>query len=255
MPAYQPFILFGRSHQIVLALTVVVPVVLSLLVRATGGRIIERVIRWSLAAAIGGIWIIWFVVFGTKGWLDLGNELPMDLCSWAAIATIVTLIRPNQKSYELAYFWALAGTVQGLLRPGIPYDFPEFRFIEFSIFHGGIIVAVLFLTLGCRLRPYPSSLPRVIVWTLVYMAAAGITDWALKVDYGFLRSKPIYPSLFDLMPDWPWYLPVLVVLGLLSAFVYYAPFFLADVIGAKKAGSVAPGLSETLSTTPARKRR
>ncbi len=236
---YQPFVLFERSHQIVLALTVLVPILLAAVFRMTRSAAFERWVRWIFALAIAGAWASWFVVGHEKGWLDPGNELPMDLCSWAAIAAILTLVRPNQKSYELAYFWALAATVQGMLRPGIPYDFPEFRFIEFSVFHGGIIAAVLFLTLGTRMRPYPASIPRVIVWTLIYMALAGLTDWALGVDYGFLRSKPIYPSLFDLMPDWPWYLPVLVVLGLVSTLVCYAPFFLIDLFGGgrKKRGA------------------
>jgi hypothetical protein len=30
------------------------------------------------------------------------------------------------------------------------------------------------------------------------------------------------------MPDWPYYLPVVVVLGALSTLICYAPFFLAD---------------------------
>jgi hypothetical integral membrane protein (TIGR02206 family) len=228
--AYEPFVLFQRSHQIVLVLTVLVPVVLAILVRLAKSATLERTICWIFALAICGAWACWFVVFSKMGWLDMGNALPMDLCSWAAIATIVALVRPQQKIYELAYFWALAGTTQGLLRPGIPFDFPEFRFIEFMVFHCGIIAAVLFLTWGLKLRPYASSLPRVFAWTLVYMAAAGLTDWALNVDYGFLRAKPIYPSLFDLMPAWPWYLPVLVVLGIASMLILYAPFFFADLL-------------------------
>jgi|WetSurMetagenome_2_1015567.scaffolds.fasta_scaffold75165_1 hypothetical integral membrane protein (TIGR02206 family) len=229
--AFQPFVLFGRSHLIVLALTFLVPVVLATTVRLVRSRTLETAICWIFALTIAGTWGAWFVVFSKMGWLDPGNALPMDLCSWAAIATIVTLaFHPQQKSYELAYFWALAGTTQGLLRPGIPFDFPEFRFIEFSLFHGGIIAAVLFLTLGLKMRPQPSSLRRVFAWSLVYMAVAGITDWALKVDYGFLRAKPIYPSLFDLMPAWPWYIPVLAGLGILSLLLFYAPFFIADLV-------------------------
>ena len=231
--AYEPFVLFQHSHIAVLALTVIVPVVLAGLVRGLKSPKLGQAICWIFAAAITIDWATWFVVAGRMGWLDMGNALPMDLCSWAAIATIVALVRPNQKAYELAYFWAMAGTLQGLLRPGIPFDFPEYRFIEFTIFHGGIIAAVLFMTFGMKLRPQPSSLPRVVVWSLIYMAAAGVTDWLLKVDYGFLRSKPIYPSLFDLMPDWPWYLPVLVVLGLFSMLVFYTPFFIADLVRRK----------------------
>jgi len=211
-----------------------VPVVLAILVRGLKRPELGRIVCWVFAVVITLDWAIWFVVFANKGWLDMGNALPMDLCSWAAIATIIALIRPNQKAYELAYFWAMAGTLQGLLRPGIPYDFPEYRFIEFTLFHGGIIAAVLFMTFGVKLRPYPASIRRVIIWSLVYMAAAAVTDGLLKVDYGFLRSKPIYPSLFDLMPAWPWYLPVLVVLGVLSALVFYSPFFVADLFRRKK---------------------
>ena len=232
-PAYEPFVLFQRSHLVVLALTVIVPVVLAGLVRGLKSPKLGQVICWIFAAAITADWASWFVVAGRMGWLDIGNALPMDLCSWAAIAAIVALVWQKQKAYELAYFWAMAGTMQGLLRPGIPFDFPEYRFIEFTIFHGGIIAAVLFMTIGIKLRPRPSSLRRVFVWSLVYMAAAGVTDWLLKVDYGFLRSKPIYPSLFDLMPDWPWYLPVLVVLGVISMLVFYAPFFIADLVRRK----------------------
>lgn len=236
---YPPFVLFGPSHLIVLALTVAIPLVLAGLLRAAKSHALERFLRAAFVLIILGGWALWYVIAHKYGWLDLGNALPMDLCSWAAIATVVTLVRPNQNSYELAYFWALAATLQGLLRPGIDYDFPEYRFIEFSLFHGGIIAAVLFLTIGMKWRPYPASIRRIVIWSLVYMALAGLTDWVLKVDYGFLRSKPIYPSLFDLMPAWPWYLPVLVVLGLISALIYYAPFFLLDLVrgGAKRAAS------------------
>ena len=232
MPQYRPFVLFGRSHEIVLALTVLVPIMLSLLVRAAPSRVLTRSICWIFVLAILGAWAFWYWIATRNGWLDLGNELPMDLCSWACIVTVATLIHPNQKSYELAYFWALAGTVQGIMRPGIPFDFPEPRFIEFSIFHGGIIASVIFLTLGMRMRPYPASIPRVWAWSLFYMAAAGAADWGLGVNYGFLRAKPIYASLYDLMPVWPYYLPVVVVLGALSTLICYTPFFLADRLSA-----------------------
>ena len=232
---YQPFVLFGRSHEIVLALTVAVPVVLSILVRATASRALTRLICWLFVVAILGAWAYWYTIAARNGWLYLGNVLPMDLCSWACIVTVATLIYPNQRSYELAYFWAVAGTLQGILTPDIPFDFPESRFIEFFVFHGGIIAAVLFLTFGMKMRPMPASLPRVICWTLFYALLAGFVDWKYGVNYGFLRAKPSHASLYDLMPAWPYYLPVVVALGLLSVLIYYAPFFLADRVRALRA--------------------
>jgi hypothetical integral membrane protein (TIGR02206 family) len=228
--AYEPFVIFGRSHLIVLALSLAVPVVLAVVVRLAASRTLERVLCWTLALVIGGVWIVWYFVFHRMGWLNIGNALPLDLCSWAAIATIATLVAPNQRSYELAYFWAIAGTTQGLVTPDIPFDFPEFRFIEFSTFHGGIIVAVIFLTLGLKWRPTAASIPRVMGWSLVYMAIAGVADWALQVNYGFLRAKPGHASLYDLMPVWPWYLGVVVVLALISVLICYSPFAVVDLV-------------------------
>jgi len=225
-----PFQVFGPSHKAVLLLIVAVPLALSLLVRVVRNTSLERALCWTFAVIIGGCWATWYIVFTERGWLDRGNALPLDLCSWAAIATIIALIGKSQRSYELAWFWAMAGTVQGIITPDIPFDFPEFRFIEFSLFHGGIIAAVLFLTLGLRMRPYPGSIPRVIGWSLAYMATAAAADWALKANYGFLRAKPGHASLYDLMPGWPWYIGVVVVLAVLSVLLCYLPFFLADAI-------------------------
>ena len=58
-----------------------------------------------------------------------------------------------------------------------------------------------------------------------------LADGLLKVNYGFLRAKPSHASLYDLMPAWPWYIPVVVVLALVAVLVCYLPFFLVDVVG------------------------
>jgi hypothetical integral membrane protein (TIGR02206 family) len=199
-------------------------------VKLTRSTALARAIAWIFAVAIAGVWIAWYIVFMRQGWINLGNALPLDLCSWAAIATVTALVSRHQRAYELAWFWAMAGTVQGIVTPDIPDDFPAFRFIEFSTFHGGIIAGVLFLTLGCGMRVYPRSIPRVIGWSLAYMVAAGLADWLLKVNYGFLRAKPGHASLYDLMPAWPWYIPVVVVLALLAVLICYLPFFIADMV-------------------------
>ena len=223
-----PFVVFGPSHRAVLASIVIVPLVLAALVRLVRSATLSRAIAWTLALVIEGTWVAWYVVFSRMGWINLGNALPLDLCSWAAIATIIALLTRHQKAYELAWFWAMAGTVQGIITPDIPDDFPAFRFIEFSLFHGGIIAGVLFLTLGFGLRPYLRSIPRVIGWSLIYMALAGVADWLLKVNYGFLRAKPGHASLYDLMPAWPWYIGVVVLMALFAILICYLPFALID---------------------------
>ena len=56
----------------------------------------------------------------------------------------------------------------------------------------------------------PASLPRVILATLLYVAAAGAADYALGTNYGFLRGKGDHVSLLTWLAPWPWYIGELV---------------------------------------------
>jgi len=221
-----PFVLFGSSHLIALGLTLAVATALVVIVRQHAPA--DPPIRYTLGLMLLGVWAWWYVLAWSRDWLTIGDALPMNLCDWATIATLVTLFYPNQRSYELAYFWALGGTVQGMLTPDTPYDFPEVRFLIFFVYHGGIIAAVLYLTFGLRLRPWLQSLLRVVLWSFVYLIAAGATDLLLGTNYGFLRAKPAQVTLFDFLSPWPRYITELIALGFLSAALYYLPWFIAD---------------------------
>ena len=225
-----PFVLFGPAHLIAIALAFVVPVVLAAFVRSAGNARLVEIVRWLFAAELIATYVLWYWLLYSRGWMAVGNLLPMHLCDWAAIATFITLVWPNQKTYELSYFWALSATLQATLTPQLAYDFPDSRFVVFFGFHCGVIAAVLYLTLGARMRPYPSSLPRVITWTLFYGVCAGLVDWLFDVNFGFLRAKSTEPSVLDLLSPWPWYIAELVPIGITFILVLYLPFFVADRI-------------------------
>ena len=54
----------------------------------------------------------------------------------------------SQKMAELAYFWGLAGTLQGLLTPNIHQGFPSPVYISFFWNHGFVVISALFLPLA-----------------------------------------------------------------------------------------------------------
>jgi hypothetical integral membrane protein (TIGR02206 family) len=207
-------------------LTLATPLLLAPL--SHGKLPLDRVARFGLAAFLVIGWICWFILFAARGWLTIGNALPLNLCDWALIALVAALLTRNQFAYELGYFWGLGGTLQGMITPDVAYDFPDPQFIFFFIEHGGIIAALLYLTLGTGLRPNPRSLPRVAAASLFYAGVAGIADWALGTNYGFLRAKPPGTTLLSFMAPWPWYIPELVAAGIVSLLIYYVPFAMAD---------------------------
>lgn len=223
-----PFVLFGPAHLVTLSLAILFPLAAGAITRGHPAR--DKMVRWFLAALLVGEWIAFYLVFWREGWLRLQNDLPLSLCDWAQAVLIVALIKPNLRAYELGYFWGLAGTLQGLITPDLAYGFPDVRFFLFMANHAGIIAALLYLTLGTGLRPIPESLPRVIVASLIYPLVAGAADYLLGANYGFLHDKGGHVSLLTLLAPWPWYIGELVLIGLLSIAIYYAPFFLFDVL-------------------------
>jgi hypothetical integral membrane protein (TIGR02206 family) len=222
-----PFVPFGTPHLTALALSVGVPLLLAVLVR-------WRRLQWDQAARIGLAtflalgWISWFILFAHRGWLNIGNALPLNLCDWALIALIAALLTQNRFAYELGYFWGLGGTLQGMITPDIAYDFPDPQFLFFFGEHGGVIAALLYLTLGTGLRPRASSLVRVAAATLFYAFVVGIADWLLGTNYAFLRAKPPGTTLLSFMSPWPWYIPELMAAAALSLMIYYLPFAVLD---------------------------
>ncbi|MFQ3670941.1 MAG: TIGR02206 family membrane protein [Verrucomicrobiia bacterium] len=222
--------LFGPSHLTVIALTFLLPLGLSWLVRSVDRPGLTATINGSLvtllvAAKLAALWLA-----HQRGYLDLQNALPMHLCDWAFFTAVITLIWRARLAYELTYFWGLAGTMQALLTPDLDFDWPDLRFITFFVSHGGIIAVVLYTTVGLRLRPTWRSFWRAVIASQVYLVVTAAVNLLVDANYGYLCRKPENPSLMDYFGPWPWYILTLEVVAILSYLLYYSPFALADAL-------------------------
>lgn len=155
--------------------------------------------------------------------------LPMHLCDWALLITAAALWWQVPRFFEVAYFWGLAGTIQGLLTPAIDPAFPAWRHAAFFAVHSGIVIGVLFLVFARRLRPVPASLPRVWFWSEIYLLAALTVNALTGQNYGFLAHPPITPSLLDVFPRAPWLYVATINAVALGAFaLLYLPWWIID---------------------------
>src|ERR1700677_5090865 len=202
--AFPPFKSYGVSHLAALGVIAVVAAVLVVLALRSGSDGAKRRIAILLALALVLNKVaVYCTIFAIEdqSWT---HALPMHMCDWAAISAIIALLWRGQLAYDLAYFWALGGTLQATLTPDLKYDFPDIRFWTFFISHGGTLVAVAFLTLGLGMRPWPKSLLRILLWSNIYLVAAGTVDWLVDENYGYLRHKPLHASLLAQLGPWPW---------------------------------------------------
>ncbi|MBT8045475.1 MAG: TIGR02206 family membrane protein [Verrucomicrobiae bacterium] len=187
------------------------------------------------ARAKSGITLLTFCCFAAypinqAAWESIGGTasmtaiVPFHLCDVAAFLCGFALITRRPLLCELSYFWGLAGTLQGLLTPNLPYDFPHPVFIAFFMQHGVIVITALLLPLGLGWRPRGRAWLHAFGWILVYAMAAIVVNLVLGTNFGFLMHKPSEASLLDIMPAWPGYVFCLIGLAALMFYLLGLPF-------------------------------
>jgi hypothetical integral membrane protein (TIGR02206 family) len=127
----------------------------------------------------------------------------MQLCDWAAMATIVALVWRKPMAFELAYFWGIAGTMQALFTPAVEITM-DLRTWCFFILHSTIPGGVFWLMFEYGMRPRPRSMWWVLAWSEVYLVCALIANAATGANFGFLAHRPEQKTMLDLFPDPHW---------------------------------------------------
>ena len=229
LPAFQ---FLGIPHITVMILTVVIPVVLAVWVRKKDSPIVTRAVCYCL----GSLLLINEIIHWCYRWHEVGpgvfvqKHLPLHVCGVGVFVTAFALIYRNQFIYEIAYFWGLVGTLQAVITPNLEVAFPNYRFFQYFIVHSGIVVSVLFATLGLKMRPTLRSLFRSFFILNLYAVIIGGVNYLLGANYMFLCKTPITASPFFFAP-WPWYIPILDGVAFLFFFLVYLPFLISDWTG------------------------
>ena len=223
-----PFELFGLAHLIGLG----VVAFLAILIIVLGRRSTEkgkRTLRFVLAGILLVAETSWHIWNYSTGQWTIQEMLPFHLCSALVWLSIYMLVSKNTLIYEFAYLLGIAGALQALLTPdaGI-YGFPHFRYFQTLASHGAIITAALYMTLAEGFRPTRASLKRVIIGSNLYMLVVFVLNFIIGSNYMFIARKPDTASLLDVLPAWPWYIPILELLGLAFVLAFYAPFAVKD---------------------------
>jgi len=166
------------------------------------------------------------------------EALPMHLCDWSLGAIVIGLWFRSQIGFELAYFWALAGTLQALVTPAISLSEPAWRLCGFFYSHALIVAGVLHLLLVERMRPTPRSLLRLLLWSEVYLAIALTVNALTGGNYGFLAHRPAQATLLDYFSDTRWlYIAQINLIALVFFAGLYAPWLMCDLASRKRAPS------------------
>ncbi len=217
-------------HLVFLAITCLAPVAFCLASRRLQSAHFDRGVACSIAGLLFALEIGELIFKLAIERAPLAAVLPMHLCDWTLLATAVALWWQARWCFEVAYFWGLAGTIQGLITPDLDPTLPLWRQVAFFAVHSGIVVGVLFLVFAKRMRPTPASLIRVLLWSELYLVCALTVNALTGYNYGFLSHPPDTPSSLDLFPAHPWlYVATFNAVALAAFAVLYLPWWIVDL--------------------------
>ena len=230
------FALFDPAHLLSLLLILVAVIAIPLLVSRFVPETQQRRVGKSLAIVMllhefGKIYLRVAVLE-----LPLRESLPLHLCGAALILTAILLWRHSYRVYEVAYFWALGGSIPALLTPDIPVNFPHPAFLAFFAGHGLILLGVMYATLVYQFRPQLRSVGLAIGATIGYALIMIPVNLTLDTNYLYLCHKPAQASIMDYLGPWPWYVLSLLLLAVVLCWLCYLPFAFRAGTRARRSG-------------------
>lgn len=231
----EPMKIFSLPHSIAIVLIFTVCLFIVLFRHKLREGNIRNYIRYMLAMVLmvdQASLYLWYVM--TDIW-SFAYVLPLNLCGAAVILSIILLLNESYSIYEIIYFWGFGGTLQAVITPDLGgYNFPHYRFFQFFVSHGVIIVTAVFMTFIYSYRPKLVSVFKVWGYTNLLLVVAVVVNIITDGNYLYVCRKPTTPSLMDYLGPWPWYILSLEAVAIVSFLVYYLPFAVKDLYERRK---------------------
>lgn len=222
-----PFHLFSVEHLLTIALILIFSVLLFVFRNQIQEKGKERIFRFSLAILLlvsetsYHIWLVYENAWSSK------TSLPLQLSDIVVLLAIVMLLTNSYKLFQFMYFAGLGSSIQAIITPDLgQFSFPHFRYIEFFVSHGGVVLACLLMVVTKKYRPTIPSMWVTVLIVNIYAACIYFVNKILKSNYLYIMKKPKNASLLDYLGSWPWYLLSMELVMIVSFYILYSPFWL-----------------------------
>jgi hypothetical integral membrane protein (TIGR02206 family) len=190
-----------------LAILIAIPATAALLTFATRKYpALAIAIRVALAALLAADGLIWYAYRYCAQGVRFPDVLPLEMCDASFWLTTAALLTLEERTFDLAYYWGIAGSGMALLTPYLRAPLHSFQSFQYFTGHALLIIGVLYLIWSRQTRPRLSSW-WFAWWTLnIFGLMVALVDFLGGTNFMYLRQKPTSSSLFDILGPWPWYI-------------------------------------------------
>lgn len=186
-----------------------------IIIQAVSYLVIFNEVAFQINMVFYGIW-------------SIDTSLPLEMCYVSAL--LIPFYSMNNKSRALKNWFFFAGFC-GSLFAFINTNLSEFEQIYISIhyfFAHGLVIFIALSIIADGYRPAWKDYFDVIKWTTVLVLIIIIINILLGSNYMFTFEKPEGINFTLLMPGWPFYFLIMLLVGLTSYTVMMGIMFFTD---------------------------
>jgi hypothetical integral membrane protein (TIGR02206 family) len=154
---------------------------------------------------------------------NVDQSLPLSICNLFSLVAPFLFWTPNQRRFEIVYFFVLSGTLQAIITPDPEGGFPSYGFFKYWIVHCGLVIVVIHHLIAFKLFPRAKGILVTFMWLNIYILCLIPINLFLDANYFYLMRKPITPTLLDFFGPWPNYIFATEVLAIVVFAIMYMP--------------------------------
>lgn len=176
----------------------------------------EKTIKKSFAA-----WLLFLeIVYHLHYWSFGLFSVPLHLCSFGVMFSIALLVTDNKKIFELLFFIGTFGGIIALFIPNsLGYTYFNMRYYHFALLHMSIAIVPIYYYKAYEYRVTINSIKKTIIFVLSISPIVVFVNYTMDKNYMFIGERP--EIIKDILPIWPYYIPIFMVIGIIAMFGLY----------------------------------
>ena len=158
------------------------------------------------------------------------ESLPLEMCYVSAL--IIPIYNYNKNNRDLKnwlFFAGFGGSFFAFINTNLEDGAMVYTFIHYFIAHGLIFIVVAALIID-GYRPSWKDYFSTVRWTTLLVTIMILLNYTIDSNYMFTQSKPPGVTFTKLMPEWPYYFLIMLLIGLSA----YTLMMLVKLIPSKK---------------------
>lgn len=196
-------------HHFSITMLIIIPVLYIILY--SNYNKLKVLLKYSLIINFSTFYLYLFY----NGLFDYKIHLPLHLCYITEAAIFLSLIFKIKKIKSWLVLNATLGALVGFVNSNLTLNSLPIEYIHYYLSHFNLL---LFSIIAFKSKEYISinNFYKSITINSILIVLIFIFNFLFKTNYWFTSNKPLGINLSIILPEWPYYFLILILIGLCS---------------------------------------